>query len=65
MEDLKLKYQEPFWGGKPPDGLWSMDIVRDGVEIGALPLEGKVGRGLLLVLLLVARVTNCDTRRAS
>jgi hypothetical protein len=53
-EEFKLKYSEPFWSGQLPSGCkWSFDIVRDGVEIGSLPLEGKA-------CFLVGRVPLCD-----
>lgn len=53
-ETFELKYKEPFWSTLPPAGcVWALDVIRSGVELPRVPLEGKA-------CFLIGRVPVCD-----
>lgn len=35
------KYKSPDWGAPAPAGVWSLEVVRDGVVVAVLPLDGR------------------------
>lgn len=51
---FELLYKEPFWSGLPPSDVhWKLDVIRSGVTLPGISLEGKA-------CFLVGRLPVCD-----